>query len=340
MSQKILFIGSMNINNSPTGGVEARSQLLYRFLKYKKGMTLQYIDVSPRSRNLFTYISLLFQIIKYNRIIVSVSFAGVNLLSVLLKFSSKKKITIFIAGGDIENYTNKNNILRLLEKATIVYVQSNSMLEHVKRISNKVNVYNLGNFKDLPTYNKQEKTNNEVNVKFVFVSRVHRDKGVFRAIDTIHYLNEVFSEKEFILDIFGPVDLSPEDKLLFDYELDKQYINYKGYLDFSIPESYHTLSKYHFFIFLTNHSGEGFPGVLIDALHAGNIIIASDWKYNNEIVPKSNLLVNLNDNYQTTIKEYVSQILNLKEDEFQDLIAQQHKYADAYNINNINLKIA
>lgn len=340
MNNKILFIGSMNIKNPPTGGVEARSQLLYEFLKKKKDNSLIYIDVSPKSRKLYTYISLLFKIIQYNRIIVSVSFVGVRLLSFLLRFSNKKKTTIFIAGGEIVNYTNNQRILRLLEKAAIVYVQSNSMLEHVKMTSKKVNVFNLGNFKDLMTYINLEKTNKETNIKIVFVSRVHRDKGIFRAIDTVRYLNKTFKEKQFMLDIFGSIALSTEDKKIFDQQVQSQNINYKGYINLSKPEAYTTLSAYHFFIFLTNHPGEGFPGVLIDALHSGIIIIASNWKYNNEIIPQSNIIVNLEDNYQEVIKDYVNQILSLKEDEFQNLIIRQREQAQKYDINNIHFEIA
>src|SRR5690606_10821103 len=117
MKDKLLFIGSMNVKKLPTGGVEARSQLLYNFLKNKKGSSLIFIDVSPKSRKLSTYILLLLKIVQYNRIIVSVSFAGVNLLSLLLWASKNKKLTIFIAGGDIEKYTSNQRILKLLEKA-------------------------------------------------------------------------------------------------------------------------------------------------------------------------------------------------------------------------------
>src|SRR5690606_31779227 len=161
---------------------------------------------------------------------------------------------------------------------------------------------------------------------FVFVSRVHRDKGIFRAMEVIHYLNKSIKNKQFVLDIYGPLDLTAEDKKIFEQQTESQYINYKGYIDLSNPEAYTTLSAYHFFIFLTKHPGEGFPGVLIDALHSGTIIIASDWRYNNEIIPQSNLLVDLEVNYQEVIKEYVHQILNLKEDEFRELIINQQKH--------------
>lgn len=57
---------------------------------------------------------------------------------------------------------------------------------------------------------------------------------------------------------------------------------YKGVLQ---PEEViPTLEKYDALIFPSHYEGEGCPGIMVEALFAGLPIIASDWKYNSEIV--------------------------------------------------------
>ena len=44
------------------------------------------------------------------------------------------------------------------------------------------------------------------------------------------------------------------------------------------------VKKYHALLFPTYYEGEGFAGTLLDALASGLPAIATDWKYNKEIV--------------------------------------------------------
>ncbi len=57
---------------------------------------------------------------------------------------------------------------------------------------------------------------------------------------------------------------------------------YKGVLQ--PTEVIETMKKYDALIFPTHYSGEGCPGILVEALMASLPIIASDWKYNSEFV--------------------------------------------------------
>ena len=44
------------------------------------------------------------------------------------------------------------------------------------------------------------------------------------------------------------------------------------------------IKRYHALLFPTYYEGEGVAGTLIDAMAAGVPVIASDWRYNSEVV--------------------------------------------------------
>ena len=49
-------------------------------------------------------------------------------------------------------------------------------------------------------------------------------------------------------------------------------------------KSVEVLKNYYALLFQTYYEGEGFAGTIIDAYSAGVPIIASDWKYNSELI--------------------------------------------------------
>ena len=61
-----------------------------------------------------------------------------------------------------------------------------------------------------------------------------------------------------------------------------KYVSYGGKVPFD--KSVDILKNYFALLFPTYYDGEGFAGTLIDAFSAGVPVIASDWKYNAEIV--------------------------------------------------------
>ena len=57
------------------------------------------------------------------------------------------------------------------------------------------------------------------------------------------------------------------------------FIDSNGYIIKNTPTK-----KYFALLFPTHYEGEGFAGTLIDAYSAGVPVIASEWKYNSEVV--------------------------------------------------------
>ena len=108
------------------------------------------------------------------------------------------------------------------------------------------------------------------------------EKGIEHAAKAICKINSEMNEIVCILDIYGPVDNNYKDdfnKLISECS---SCVTYKG----CVPSEKSTeiIKDYYGLLFPTFYSGEGFAGTVIDAFSAGVPVIASDWRYNTEIV--------------------------------------------------------
>lgn len=109
-----------------------------------------------------------------------------------------------------------------------------------------------------------------------------KEKGIEDAVNAITTANAELGFQAFSLDIYGQVDKNQTewfDKLQNNFP---EYIRYGGLVSFD--KSVEVLKGYFALLFPTYYEGEGFAGTLIDAYSAGVPVIASDWKYNSELV--------------------------------------------------------
>lgn len=109
-----------------------------------------------------------------------------------------------------------------------------------------------------------------------------KEKGIEDAIKAVRTINEEAGKILYMLDIYGQVDENYKEtfqKLMLEFP---DYISYGGCVPFG--KSSEVLKNYYAFVFPTYYEGEGFAGTLIYALAAGVPVVASDWKYNTEIV--------------------------------------------------------
>ena len=109
-----------------------------------------------------------------------------------------------------------------------------------------------------------------------------KEKGIGDAITAVCSVNNILGFNAFRLDIYGKVDGNQVE--WFDSLIRNVpgYINYKGLVPYD--ETTKIKKNYFALLFPTHYDGEGFAGTLIDALAAGVPVIASDWKYNSELV--------------------------------------------------------
>lgn len=164
-----------------------------------------------------------------------------------------------------------------------IYVQSPRIVQGLKEfgITNVIHVNNSKRIDYIPSISDR---NNE-KVRFVFLSRVHPDKGCAMIVNCVRRLNEQGYNSRFCVDFYGKIDEKYSDFLPMIASTNN--VSYKGFLDLTCRQGYDTLAMYDMMLFPTYWDGEGFPGVVIDAYIAGIPIIASNWSCNEEVVDGS-----------------------------------------------------
>lgn len=109
-----------------------------------------------------------------------------------------------------------------------------------------------------------------------------KEKGIEDAILAVKQVNNEAGKIVFELDIYGQIDkLYTEDfeNLRTNFP---EYIRYRGLVPYD--KSVQTLKEYYALLFPTYYEGEGFAGTILDAMASGVPIIASDWRYNKDII--------------------------------------------------------
>ena len=278
---KYLFIGSLQWGLKSTGGgVQTKNQHFLRYVlaHYKDCFFYDTYNKNP----LVTLIYSLFYILKISHnsvIFLSIAYRGAYAIGKIIRILKlRRRIFYLVPGGNFADFAkqdigNKKNVFSKFEK---ILVQAKYIKNEMDDLGYS-NIEVLPNFKPLIFVPKENKEYSN-NFKFVYLSRIKKDKGVDEIIEALKMLNR----KDLYVDFYGEI-FEPYDEVYFD-ELKEYNVQYKGFLDLSEECGYHTLSSYDAFLFPTYFEGEGFPGALIDSFIAGVPAIATDFHANGEII--------------------------------------------------------
>ncbi|MBD7970571.1 glycosyltransferase family 4 protein [Paenibacillus gallinarum] len=214
---------------------------------------------------------------------------GQNGLKVILPFFLflsrvfKKEVHYIVIGGWLPDFLQKNNkFLKYIKKIKSIHVESHSMIRKLNEAGID-NVFYMPNIKRLNYLSEEQLVyEHQIPYKLCTFSRVIKEKGIENAIDAVTSVNNKFKKKIYTLDIYGPIDESYKQEFAKVMENVDDSINYKGVISYDNTVS--ILKDYYLLLFPTYYSGEGFAGTLLDSLASGVPIIASDWRYNSEIV--------------------------------------------------------
>lgn len=233
--------------------------------------------------HIFGIIKMLF---KCDNIIILPAQNGLRVIAPLLIFLNiifKRNIYYDVIGGWLPEFVSKRKILReFLKRIDKIFVETKSMKKQLENQGFK-NIDVVPNCKELDVINEYEVKNTiSKPYKLCTFSRVMKEKGIEDAIQAVYTVNSMWNDVYFELDIYGQVD-NNQKQWFKELQLKfPPYINYRGIVPFN--QTTKVLKKYDALLFPTYYEGEGFAGTLIDSFAAGLPVIASDWKYNSEIV--------------------------------------------------------
>ena len=207
---------------------------------------------------------------------------GVKVFSRILKFYNKKyhkKIYYDVIGGWLPEILSKDKkLMKVLLKFDGIWVETDTMKTKLSNLGLN-NVRIIPNYKNLKIVNELCKFDGTFRV--CTFSRVSYSKGIEDAIAAVTFLNQKRISVK--LDIYGPIEEQYKDRFSEVLrQCDSSYISYVGVVD--AFNSTQIISNYNALLFPTFYDGEGLAGTLIDAMFSGVPVIASDWKYNSDII--------------------------------------------------------
>lgn len=229
-------------------------------------------------------------------------------MCVFLKKIFHRKLHYVVIGGWLSELLEKNDrIKKDLNEFNCIYVETNEMKTKLNTIGLQ-NVVVMPNFKRLQLLREEELAIPTAEPhKLCTFSRVVKEKGIEDAVKAVRQLNEEKGYTAYTLDIFGQIDPNQGEWFQNLQSQFPEYITYKGLVEFD--KSVEVIKDYYLLLFPTYYEGEGFAGTLLDAMAAGVPIVASDWKYNREIINANNGLL-----FEThNVNDMVSKIKSIKD---------------------------
>jgi glycosyltransferase involved in cell wall biosynthesis len=205
------------------------------------------------------------------------------LLPLLLhwKRTQRRDLRYVVVGGWLPDLLETSGWLKqLCSQVDGIYVEATSMAQRLKA-NGLQNVKVLPNFRSFDRHASGIHSDIAGPLKLVFCARIVREKGIEEAISAVDLLCRDYNSSVVSLDVYGPVHGSYEKRFNRLIEASPN-ATYRGVL--SPSRVYDGLREYDLMLFPTYYPGEGFPGTIIDAFVAGVPVLASDWKYNREII--------------------------------------------------------
>lgn len=276
------FCGNLSIGQDASNGQTIKTRNVYSEIKKERPqLSIEIIDTYKIHKNpVFEMLRLYLVASQAASMVILPAQSAISILAVILFLVRKEKDTHYIViGGWLPELLEKKKwLLNRVSEYKGIYVETKSMYDQLSRLG-LGNVYVLPNFKPLKLRKEEGK---HTPYKFCTFSRISKEKGIELAVQAIKRIKRDHPELPIELDIYG----KPDDDYLVSFDLMRKefpsFITYKGILPSELAES--VLSDYYALLFPTYYAGEGFPGTVIDAYSAGLPVLASDWKYNSEVV--------------------------------------------------------
>ena len=282
------LIGSYCDDRESASGQAVRTTFLYNALCQRYGLKEIYKVNTHGFRNkpLKVLLNTLACIIYCKDIIVMVHENGMKFYFPILSFVSKcfgKNIYHNVIGGRFKEYLIDNpKLIKNVKTFKVNWVQMQSQIDNLKEIG-VTNTELLPNTKSIEILSEKALYEYSEEVfRFCMCSRISIAKGVEEAIKAIETINQRSNRVIVKLDIYGKPDSGYEERFSSIIEHCSSAIRYCGFIPNN--KTIEQLKGYYMLLFPSTYEGEGFPGTVWDAFGAGLPIIATNWRYNSEVI--------------------------------------------------------
>jgi glycosyltransferase involved in cell wall biosynthesis len=320
--KRVLLIGNIPNNNQKKsiGGATVLTKRILDYLMVHYAGSISFVQIRNNWNRFGQVLDYLVLMVKFPFLVRKIDVVSIHatsdfhltigpLIVLLCKLFNKNVIYHFFGGVFHKKYDNLPKISRWIIKNTIlknnvICFETKEMVRYFEDLG--IKTYWFPNSRQTQVTEERKAFNN----KAVFISRVTKNKGIEDICRAKKNLN-----KQMTLDVYGPLDKEYTANYFDQFD-----INYKGVLnDDKVIE---TLNNYDLLVLPSYHDGEGYPGIVIEALSLAIPVICTKWNalpeiiidnYNGKLIPIKNsekLAEAINafnlDNY----KEYSTNALN------------------------------
>lgn len=279
---KILLIGPLPIEGDVIGGTKVNFAEMVRQFRMRGNFDTDVINISRNFGNkgklgrLFLNVRALLGVLgkilskrkQVNVVLLNVSpdstRLAVPLIWLVCKLAGLPLGLRFFGGNFGRVFDASSRWLRGLARRTflkspLVLMQTQALVERFRHFPG---VSWFPNTRDLP---EQKRSHPSVPQKFLFLAQLRADKGFREAIEAVGQLENGS------LDLYGPL-IRKEDAQFFETAPRAQW--HGPLKSDEVPA---ILSSYDLLLFPSYFTGEGYPGVILEAMQCGTPVIATRW---------------------------------------------------------------
>lgn len=300
---KIGLVGYLGyaVENPIIGGQMSKTRGIYDQLKKQFGEdSVIAVDTSNWKKEKFKLVMQCFKVASSCKTVIIMP--NKNGIKFVLPFFSmfkgifRYRLAYPVVGGWLTGLLKKHGYLaKAIKKVDFILPETNALKNELREFSTKrIEVMPIFSTRK-PVAESDIPQSFSEPVTFCTFSRVTPEKGIDDAAEAVKAVNERAGKTICKLVVYGPIDPDFTEHYKSFFADNSDYVTHRGVL--SGDDSLKTLSQYYMLLFPTYYPGEGFPTTVCESFMSGLPVIASDWRFNNELVAdgKTGFLIPVHD---------------------------------------------